>query len=590
MSDHYKSRLVPLGKPFASRAVWFTNGTFKKYDEKDYCTLPLTKVRDWWGSLVDQYLVLVPVGAGKPAMFLEVLGDMPGAFGTEKPCTHFKPISGNTATYNNQAIATEGGEIGYWNGYRPGYNYSKFLVDQDSVWQLNLATGWKKPYQAIANGIKVVNWDGKSDYCDCDVWSFQFTASEGDWETGFADGLAHNSPRRVSRWCGYYVTPGGASPPLEQLTKFGEEDVFTNGWPKTEAESYPEVGWAYSLRREADHSFASKTPCKNHLHEAFSQAVSNISKANSNSFQNVAAVFHALKTVYDVAMAGFDIADYKRMKKAAEVASKAEYAVKIRDEVDKAKDYAKNVADAAYKSRKMDKRAKTVTDVAADKAAKAVKRAASQATSRSSRDTARSVWDKASELWLTNRYVIQTSKADVEEGIAYAREAYKNADETVSHGSIVADGARFTCTVKMQPHWDDFGSMGALEQMWELGFANPRYTAWDMVPFSFMVDWFVPIGSYLEAMDDSVFLNPLYLGLESVTYSIKYETDLTTCRYEIYTRWPGRAFDDVIAVTETNDGTMQQTGKSTSYRNHYRKTQEDKRTAKRVTDCVTIFL
>jgi len=35
----------------------------------------------------------------------------------------------------------------------------------------------------------------------------------------------------------------------------------------------------------------------------------------------------------------------------------------------------------------------------------------------------------------------------------------------------------------------------------ELGITNPALVAWELVPFSFVVDWFVPIGSYLNQLD-----------------------------------------------------------------------------------------
>lgn len=35
----------------------------------------------------------------------------------------------------------------------------------------------------------------------------------------------------------------------------------------------------------------------------------------------------------------------------------------------------------------------------------------------------------------------------------------------------------------------------------ELGISNPYHLAWELVPFSFVVDWFVPIGAYLESID-----------------------------------------------------------------------------------------
>jgi hypothetical protein len=34
----------------------------------------------------------------------------------------------------------------------------------------------------------------------------------------------------------------------------------------------------------------------------------------------------------------------------------------------------------------------------------------------------------------------------------------------------------------------------------QTGFTNPVNLAWELLPFSFVVDWFLPIGPYLEAL------------------------------------------------------------------------------------------
>jgi hypothetical protein len=33
-----------------------------------------------------------------------------------------------------------------------------------------------------------------------------------------------------------------------------------------------------------------------------------------------------------------------------------------------------------------------------------------------------------------------------------------------------------------------------------LGFTNPLVVAWEVVPWSFVVDWFIPVGRYLEQL------------------------------------------------------------------------------------------
>jgi len=47
----------------------------------------------------------------------------------------------------------------------------------------------------------------------------------------------------------------------------------------------------------------------------------------------------------------------------------------------------------------------------------------------------------------------------------------------------------------------------------QLGFTNPLSVAWEVVPFSFVVDWFIPVGKFLQSLNDYAglgFLNPRY--------------------------------------------------------------------------------
>jgi len=52
-----------------------------------------------------------------------------------------------------------------------------------------------------------------------------------------------------------------------------------------------------------------------------------------------------------------------------------------------------------------------------------------------------------------------------------------------------------------------------------LGLLNPLHVAWEAVPFSFVVDWFVPVGAFLEALTAPI-------GLKLVT---GYETAIAKC-------------------------------------------------------------
>lgn len=50
-------------------------------------------------------------------------------------------------------------------------------------------------------------------------------------------------------------------------------------------------------------------------------------------------------------------------------------------------------------------------------------------------------------------------------------------------------------------------SSPVIQQMSSLGFTNPTLLAWELLPYSFVVDWFVPVGGYLSNLDATVGLS-----------------------------------------------------------------------------------
>jgi len=55
----------------------------------------------------------------------------------------------------------------------------------------------------------------------------------------------------------------------------------------------------------------------------------------------------------------------------------------------------------------------------------------------------------------------------------------------------------------------------ALISLSSVGITNPLVVAWELVPWSFVVDWFVPVGSYLDSLDALLGFGPCFTSTSS---------------------------------------------------------------------------
>jgi hypothetical protein len=62
---------------------------------------------------------------------------------------------------------------------------------------------------------------------------------------------------------------------------------------------------------------------------------------------------------------------------------------------------------------------------------------------------------------------------------------------------------------------------------------NP-YVLWDFVPYSFVVDWFAPIGDVASVISDQRYYTSEYYDFEFCGFSIKYEDEVGTRYYRWY--------------------------------------------------------
>lgn len=78
----------------------------------------------------------------------------------------------------------------------------------------------------------------------------------------------------------------------------------------------------------------------------------------------------------------------------------------------------------------------------------------------------------------------------------------------------------------------DKGLDNAIRQLYNWDLALSLDNVWDLIPYSFVVDWFVPLGDYLSQIDASVYYSTL--PIIDVIYSIKDTVYLPDALVEAY--------------------------------------------------------
>lgn len=93
-----------------------------------------------------------------------------------------------------------------------------------------------------------------------------------------------------------------------------------------------------------------------------------------------------------------------------------------------------------------------------------------------------------------------TVKAQVTERLDGARTYPINLDGGLVYDCVDRENARGFIRIDYRPDSD----WAHLKDAEEWGILNPAVVAWELVPFSFVVDWFAPVGDYLNAMSATI--------------------------------------------------------------------------------------
>jgi hypothetical protein len=151
----------------------------------------------------------------------------------------------------------------------------------------------------------------------------------------------------------------------------------------------------------------------------------------------------------------------------------------------------------------------------------------------------------AASAWLQYRYVYNTTKADYEQFVrAKVGEFLGSLDQhRVLRGSIgLSDGVlkvKMRLTDNTKPNFEKM-----LIGLNQYGLFPGLYNLWDMIPFSFIADWFANLGDELQDIDQSIFFSYYEVNelLVSRKRKIVVEESWGKTTYEYYER---RLYDEM---------------------------------------------
>lgn len=151
-----------------------------------------------------------------------------------------------------------------------------------------------------------------------------------------------------------------------------------------------------------------------------------------------------------------------------------------------------------------------------------------------------------SSAWLAYRYQYKTTELDVMEAIHFVKRHLDlgTLDQRISCYGVSSVSYQDTtitcrCTCDVFPQIVKTAER-LIRTLDTFGLKPNMYTAWDMTPFSFMVDWFVPIGTMLGVEDaNAKFLSGEFYKIKNICYSLSYTRRLNNSVVKCYTRWKG---------------------------------------------------
>jgi len=150
---------------------------------------------------------------------------------------------------------------------------------------------------------------------------------------------------------------------------------------------------------------------------------------------------------------------------------------------------------------------------------------------------------KASDLWLSYRYAYTTSKLDAEEAIqfvkrTYGKDVFRRVMKAYGAAHTTVGDTPVTCRCCMELKSRE---LDTLDRVWNAlytyGLQPNFYVVWDMIPYSFIVDWFVPVGDMLSVLDTEANMMRGQYDITNVCFSLSYNTVMDGYNVHCYSRW-----------------------------------------------------
>lgn len=149
-----------------------------------------------------------------------------------------------------------------------------------------------------------------------------------------------------------------------------------------------------------------------------------------------------------------------------------------------------------------------------------------------------------SEGWLSYRYTYSTTKSDIRQAVHYIRRV-SNIDTSaaltqygISRRTI--NGVEVTCRCKVRAKHREVETVTCiLDKLYEYGLSPTFYAFWDLIPYSFIVDWIVPVGDVVKVWDSEREYSTEHYDYDSIVYSLAYTYNRDGITSKQYSRWVG---------------------------------------------------